>query len=84
MEKQSFAKRIFLFTDSDNPGNDADLNMALQRAKDLESMNVDIELFPLPNFTQVRPTFDIRRFYASIITFDEEEIANGDLDVEAA
>jgi hypothetical protein len=28
--------------------------------------------------------FDIRKFFASIITFDEEEVANGLLDVEAA
>ena len=58
--------------------------MALQRAKDLESLNVDIELFPLPNCDQMRPVFDIRKFYANIITFDEEEITNGLLDVDAA
>jgi ATP-dependent DNA helicase 2 subunit 1 len=58
--------------------------MALQRAKDLESLNVDIELFPLPNFTQMIPLFDIKKFYANIITFDEDEIANGVLDIEGA
>jgi hypothetical protein len=58
--------------------------MALQRAKDLESLNVDIELFPLPNCNQMRPVFDIRKFFASIITFDEEDVQNGLLDVDAA
>jgi ATP-dependent DNA helicase 2 subunit 1 len=29
----------------------------------------------------MRPMFDIRRFYANIITFDEDEFANGLLDV---
>jgi len=76
--------RIFLFSDCDQPGNQADLAMALQRAKDLESLNVDVELFPLPIYTQMRPVFDIKKFYASIITFDEEEIANGLLDIEGA
>jgi len=84
VEKQSFTKRIFLFTDSDSVGSAQDQTMALQRAKDLESLNVDIELFPLPNFTQMRPMFDIKKFYASIITFDEDEVANGMLDIEGA
>jgi hypothetical protein len=30
------------------------------------------------------PLFDIKKFYASIITFDEDEIANGVLDIEGA
>jgi ATP-dependent DNA helicase 2 subunit 1 len=84
VEKQSFTKRIFLFTDSDSVGSAQDQTMALQRAKDLESLNVDIELFPLPNFTQMRPMFDIKKFYASIITFDEDEVANGMPDIEGA
>ena len=84
VEKQSFAKRIFLFTDCDSPGSMSDQNMALQRAKVLEQLNVDIELFPLPQFSQMRPMFDIKRFYANIISFDEEEIANGQLNVEDA
>jgi len=32
----------------------------------------------------MRPVFDIKKFYASIITFDEDDIANGVLDVEGA
>jgi len=32
----------------------------------------------------MRPVFDIRKFYANIITFDEEEVTNGLLDVDAA
>jgi ATP-dependent DNA helicase 2 subunit 1 len=84
VEKQSFTKRIFLFTDSDSVGSAQDQTMALCRAKDLESLDVDIELFPLLNFTQMRPMFDIKKFYASIITFDEDEVANGMPDIEGA
>lgn len=58
--------------------------MALQRAKDLESLSVDIELFPVPCYSQMRPLFDIKKFYANIISYDEDEIANGLLDVEGA
>ena len=58
--------------------------MALQRAKDLEQLNVDLELFPMPQFSQMRPVFDIKKFYANIISFDEDEIANGQLNVEEA
>jgi hypothetical protein len=48
VEKQSYSKRIFLFTNEDNPGNENDKGMAQQRANDLSSLGVDIELFPMP------------------------------------
>jgi hypothetical protein len=48
--------------------------MAMQRANDLAQLNVDIELFPMPNPNAVgSPSFDVRKFYANIITFDEEQ-----------
>lgn len=84
VEKQSFSKRIFIFTDCDMPGVGNDLNLAIQRAKDLASLNVDIKLFAMPHFNQMRPLFDIRKFYANIITFDEDEFASALLDVEGA
>ena len=56
--------------------------MAVQRAKDLQCVNVDIELFALPCFSQMHPKFDIRKFYADIITFDEDEVSNGLLNLD--
>ena len=47
--------------------------MAEQRANDLASLGVDIELFAMPKPAQNRPVFDVKKFYASIISFDEEE-----------
>lgn len=47
--------------------------MAQQRASDLASLGVDIELFPMPKPNQQRPVFDVKKFYANIISFDEEE-----------
>ena len=47
--------------------------MAEQRANDLSSLGVDIELFPMPKPSQQRPTFDVKLFFANIISFDEEE-----------
>ena len=32
----------------------------------------------------MRPTFDIKKFYVSMITFDQDDLANGLLDVEGA
>lgn len=58
--------------------------MSLLRAKDLESLDVDIELFPMPNFTQMKPSFEIAAFYANIISFDEDELTNGVLNIDAA
>lgn len=48
IEKQSFSKRIFLFTNDDSPGSLNDRQMAETRANDLASLGVDIELFPMP------------------------------------
>ena len=73
MEKQSFNKRIFLFTNEDDPGNPNEKSLAQQRANDLSSLEVDIELFPMPKPTQAKPAFDVKKFYGNIITFDEEE-----------
>ncbi len=73
MEKQSFNKRIFLFTNEDNPGSQKEKDLAEQRASDLGSLAVDIELFPMPKASQQKPVFDVKKFYANIITFDEEE-----------
>ena len=47
--------------------------MAEQRANDLSSLGVDIELFQMPKPSQQRPTFDVKLFFANIISFDEEE-----------
>ena len=55
-----------------------------RRAKDLESLNVDMELFAMPNCNHMRPVFDIKKFFANIITFDEDELTNGLLDIETA
>ena len=57
--------------------------MSLLRAKDLESLDVDIELFPMPNYTQMKPVFDIKAFFANIISFDEDELHNGVLEIDA-
>ena len=58
--------------------------MAKQRANDLAELNVDIELFPMPkpdcdqNINEqngeLEPyQFDILKFYASIISYDEDD-----------
>lgn len=73
VEKQNYTKRIFLFTNEESPGTLNDKQMAQQRAADLASLDVDIELFAMPKASQQVPTFDVKKFYANIITFDEEE-----------
>lgn len=50
--------------------------MAKQRAQDLSELNVDIELFPMPKPESEdgqEPKFNIKKFFANIITYDEEE-----------
>lgn len=55
--------------------------MARQRANDLAELDVDIELFPMPKPLENEdleadlpaPQFDVRKFYANIISFDEDQ-----------
>ena len=51
--------------------------MSKQRANDLGELNVDIELFPMPKPDAGEdgepPSFDIKKFYANIISFDEDQ-----------
>jgi len=63
--------------------------MALQRANDLAQLNVDIELFPMPKpdaqlDSELEPGFDVKKFYANIISFDEEQQFSELLGIEGA
>eukprot|EP01094_Clydonella_sp_ATCC50884_P000497 TRINITY_DN10386_c0_g1_i1.p1 TRINITY_DN10386_c0_g1~~TRINITY_DN10386_c0_g1_i1.p1 ORF type:complete len:641 (+),score=205.12 TRINITY_DN10386_c0_g1_i1:133-2055(+) len=65
-------KRIFLFTNDDNP-NAGDMELrkqALQRVRDLEELGVDVELFAL---TSASNTFDPSKFYQHIISVSDED-----------
>lgn len=94
VEKQSYNKRIFLFTDEDCPGNEEDQMMAQQRANDLAELSVDIELFPMPKPQGSQdeeskdgaqgPQFDVRKFYANIISYDEDQQFTELLGIEGA
>jgi len=67
------SKRIFLFTNEDNPhaGKPADQQAAKTKAKDLADLGMEIELF---NMNKPKEKFDIDKFYADIITMEEDEI----------
>ena len=51
--------------------------MSETRASDLAALDVNVELFPLPAPDQAVPSFDIKRFFSNLITFDEDDIADG-------
>eukprot|EP00823_Brevimastigomonas_motovehiculus_P008130 TRINITY_DN7402_c0_g1_i1.p1 TRINITY_DN7402_c0_g1~~TRINITY_DN7402_c0_g1_i1.p1 ORF type:complete len:665 (+),score=195.38 TRINITY_DN7402_c0_g1_i1:67-2061(+) len=68
------SQRIFLFTDNDNPDNHSrDLQTrAKQKFKDLEDVDIHVELFPLN--APKRPAFEIRKFYKDVLsTYDDED-----------
>jgi len=70
--KQQMTKRIFLFTNEDNPNgfNDSIRNVSLQRAKDLADLGIQIELFSMNKPEQI---FDFSLFYQYIIVFGDDE-----------
>jgi hypothetical protein len=61
-ELKDCSKRILLFTDNDAPdGENKDLiSKAKQKAKDLEDLDIAIELFPM---THSGGKFEIRKFF---------------------
>ncbi|KYQ90183.1 ATP-dependent DNA helicase [Tieghemostelium lacteum] len=70
--KQSH-KRIFLFTNEDNPNafNDSIRNNSFQRAKDLFDLGIEIELFSINK--SVDDKFDFSLFYQYILVFKDDE-----------
>lgn len=70
-----------MFTGNPNPhpAGSYDRQQAVSHAKKLSEVGTVIELFPFKVTEDSR--FDIREFYANIISFDEEEINSGVLDM---
>jgi len=65
-------KRIFLFTNDDNPNRD-DIQLreqSLQRARDLSELGIDIELFSM---NQDRKQFNAMLFYQYVISHGDDE-----------
>ncbi len=76
LNQKDYNRRIFLFTDEDNPmSQEQNLHkreLTIQRAKDMLESEIIIELFPM-NFLR---NFDLRKFYCEIIP--KEENSNQD------
>jgi len=82
-QDKSVIKRIFLFTPEDlpNPTKKADRDLAFQHAKHLTEMNINIELFPLKKVNNFK--FDVKKFYADLIAFDQDEVNTGIFDTSS-
>ena len=78
-DKKNFNRRIFLFTDNDNPEffDLNEKNLIFQRAKDMLDSDIIIELFPM-NFSD---RFNLQKFYKNIIpaNIDDEENNNDNI-----
>ena len=74
-EKKNYKRRIFLFTDNDDPiPNPQDKNVLIQRAKDMNDSDIIFELFPM-NFND-KP-FNLNNFYAHIIPANQDDDLDG-------
>ena len=67
-ETKKFNRRIFLFTDNDNPmmNNLSERNITIQRARDMLESDIVIELFPM----NLKTNFEMKKFYSEIIAVD--------------
>lgn len=76
-DKKSYKRRIFLFTDNDDPMKNEtqqEKNICIQRAKDMSESDIIIEIFPM-NFNGKK--FNLSTFYAQIIPANSEEDIDG-------
>ena len=74
-EKKNFKRRIFIFTDNDDPiSNPQDKNVLIQRAKDMNEGDIIFELFPM-NFDD-KP-FNLNNFYAYILPANQDDDLDG-------
>ena len=74
-DKKIYKRRIFLFTDNDDPiKNLQEKNICIQRAKDMSDSDITIELFPM-NFNTKR--FNLSNFYAQIIPANNDDDPDG-------
>ena len=74
-DKKSYKRRIFLFTDNDDPiTNIQEKNICIQRVKDMSDSDITIELFPM-NFDNKR--FNLSNFYAQIIPANSDDDLDG-------
>ena len=77
-DKKIYKRRIFLFTNNDDPIRDNQVkNMCIQRAKDMNDSDIIIELFPM-NFGNKR--FNLNNFYSQIILANSEDDLDGGKD----
>ena len=70
-DKAAYNRRIFLFSDNDDPLSDdiTERNLIFQRAKDMLDTDIIIELFPM-NF---KGKFELGKFYINIIPSNDED-----------
>ena len=74
-EKKNFKRRIFIFTDNDDPiSNPQDKKVLVQRAKDMNEGDIIFELFPM-NFDD-KP-FNLNNFYAHILPANQDDDLDG-------
>ena len=77
-DKKIYKRRIFLFTDNDDPINNIqEKSILIQRAKDMSDSDIIIELFPM-NFDNKR--FNLSNFYSQIIPANSDDDPDGGTD----
>ena len=74
-DKKTYKRRVFLFTDDDDPITDNDnKTLCIQRSKDMNDSDITIELFPM-NFDNKR--FNLSNFYSQIIPANSDDDLDG-------
>jgi Ku70/Ku80 N-terminal alpha/beta domain len=75
VNKKFGTKRVFLFTNDDNPNKENAVlqGKSQQRAQDLFDLGIQIELFAVEEGGEEAPAFDVKKFYQEIISYSDVE-----------
>lgn len=84
VDGNSFSKRIFLFTNEENPmpDNPRAQEEAIERAQKLIEKDTEIELFPMSNPGEDKTKFEVDLYFSNIVSIDESDLENAYLRIQ--
>ena len=84
LEMNTFSKRIFLFTNEENPMKDQPRvqEETIERSKILLDEGTEIELFPMSHPKEEKTKFNVGLFYSNIINMDEADLESAHIRIQ--
>ncbi|CAI2360743.1 unnamed protein product [Moneuplotes crassus] len=83
-EISSYSKRIFLFTNEENPMSNSPRGQeeSIERAQKLVGNGIEIELFPMSHPQEDKTKFDVDIFFSNILKIDDNDFESAYLRIQ--